>query len=66
MLEGKLKPKRYLCSPQEIRQVESIIRREPGVKLVSPRLSLDGLALNGQASTIFIGEGIVPVIAVTR
>lgn len=60
MLEGKLKPKRYLFSPAETRKVDSIIRREPGVKLVSPRLSLDGLASNGQASTIFIGEGIVP------
>jgi putative ABC transport system permease protein len=60
LLEGKLNPKRYLFSPDDTRKIEALIRDEPGAKLVSPRLSLNGLISNGEASTIFIGEGIVP------
>jgi putative ABC transport system permease protein len=59
LLEGKLKPKRYLFTPEETRKIEELIMREPGAKLVSPRLSLNGLISNGEASTVFIGEGIV-------
>ncbi|MCC8394469.1 FtsX-like permease family protein [Paraburkholderia sp. MMS20-SJTR3] len=60
LLEGKLNPKRYLFTPDDTRKIEALIHREPGVKLISPRLSLNGLISNGEASTIFIGEGIVP------
>jgi len=58
-LEGKLHPKRYLFTPEETAKIEALILREPGTKLVSPRLSLNGLISNGEASTVFIGEGIV-------
>jgi putative ABC transport system permease protein len=60
LLEGKLKPKRYLFTPEETRRLQTLILREPGTKLLSPRLSLNGLISNGEASTVFIGEGIVP------
>jgi putative ABC transport system permease protein len=59
LLEGKLKPKRYLFTPEQTRRLEALVLREPGTKLVSPRLSLNGLISNGEASTVFIGEGIV-------
>lgn len=59
LLEGKLKPKRYLFTPEETSRIEALILRQPGTKLVSPRLSLNGLISNGEASTVFIGEGIV-------
>ncbi|MGF6574265.1 putative ABC transport system permease protein [Paraburkholderia sp. GAS333] len=58
-LEGKLHPKRFLFSPEETKKIDALILREPGTKLVSPRLSLNGLISNGNASTVFIGEGIV-------
>jgi putative ABC transport system permease protein len=58
-LEGKLYPKRFLFTPEEAKKLEALVMREPGAKLVSPRLSLNGLISNGNASTIFIGEGIV-------
>jgi putative ABC transport system permease protein len=59
LLEGKLHPKRYLFTPEETKKIEALILREPGTQLVSPRLSLNGLISNGEASTVFIGEGIV-------
>jgi putative ABC transport system permease protein len=60
LLEGKLRPNKYMFNAEEGRAVSKIIRDSGQVKLVSPRISISGLASNGQISTIFIGEGIVP------
>lgn len=60
LLEGKLRPNKYMFSAEESKQITKIIRDGGGVKMVSPRLSISGLASNGQISTIFIGEGVVP------
>jgi putative ABC transport system permease protein len=60
LLEGKLRPNKYMFSAEEGRDVSKIIRDSGHVKLVSPRISISGLASNGQISSIFIGEGIVP------
>jgi putative ABC transport system permease protein len=60
LLEGKLRPNKYMFSAEETKQITKIIRDGGGVKMVSPRLSISGLASNGQISTIFIGEGVVP------
>jgi putative ABC transport system permease protein len=60
LLEGKLRPNKYMFSAEESKQITKIIRDGGGVKMISPRLSISGLASNGQISTIFIGEGVVP------
>ncbi|MEO7578150.1 MAG: FtsX-like permease family protein [Massilia sp.] len=57
--EGKLKPKKYMFDADEMKRVREIVEASGGVKLVSPRISVNGMASNGNASTIFIGEGIV-------
>ena len=56
---GKLKPKKYMFDGAETARVEQALQELPFVKLVSPRLSISGIASNGKASTIFIGEGVV-------
>ncbi len=56
---GKLKPKKYMFDAAETERVQQALRELPSVKLVSPRLSISGIASNGKASTIFIGEGVV-------
>jgi putative ABC transport system permease protein len=56
---GKLKPKKYMFDDAESARVVQALRELPSVKLVSPRLSISGIASNGKASTIFIGEGVV-------
>lgn len=58
--EGKLDPERYLLTQAEVDAISQLLRDEPHVKLVAPRLALSGLLSNGRASTIFIAEGVDP------
>lgn len=58
--EGKLDPERYLLTAKEVEAITGLLKDEPHVVLVAPRLSLSGLVSNGRASTIFIAEGIEP------
>ena len=58
--EGKLDPERYLLTQAEVDAISQLLRDEPHVKLVAPRLALSGLLSNGRASTIFIAEGVEP------
>src|SRR5512135_854182 len=58
--EGKLDPERYLLTAQEVTAISKLVKEEPHVEMVAPRLALSGLASNGRASTIFIAEGIEP------
>lgn len=60
LTEGRLKPRKYLLSPGEADTLESVVHDYPGVRLVSPRLPISGMLNHGSASTIFIGEGVVP------
>ena len=58
--EGRLYPERYLLNGTEVAKLSELLRSEPHVKLVAPRLAFSGLISNGRASTIFIAEGIEP------
>ncbi|MEW6561869.1 MAG: FtsX-like permease family protein [Pseudomonadota bacterium] len=58
--EGKLDPERYLLSGADVAQMTALLRDEPHIKLVAPRLGISGLFSNGRASTIFIAEGLSP------
>jgi putative ABC transport system permease protein len=57
---GKLDPERYLLTAQEVETIAKLLKDEPHVEMVAPRLALSGLISNGRASTIFIAEGIAP------
>ncbi len=61
--EGKLEPERYLLTAGEIARIGELLRHEPDIRLVAPRLTLSGIVSNGRASTIFIAEGIEPAAA---
>jgi putative ABC transport system permease protein len=56
---GKLNPKKYMFDAEETARLTRTLRELPYVKLVSPRISFSGIASNGKASSIFIGEGVV-------
>lgn len=58
--KGRLDPFKFLLSPEEIEAVSGICRKIPEVVLVTPQLHISGLISNGNVSTIFIGQGIVP------
>ena len=59
--EGKLNPEKYLLNAADIARINDLLRDEPHIKLVTPRLALSGIVSNGRASTIFIAEGITPL-----
>lgn len=63
--EGKLDPERYLMQADEVARLTELIKQEPGVLLVTPRLALSGIVSNGRASTIFVAEGLDPADART-
>ena len=57
---GKLHPEKYQFNKDEVEAISGILRKDPNVELVTPRLSVAGIVSNGKNSTIFIGEGLVP------
>lgn len=57
---GRLHPARYLFSAADLERARAAISQYPHVERIAPRLLLYGLASNGRASTIFIGEGVDP------
>lgn len=59
--EGKLNPERYLLAMSDVDAITKLLSDEPHIKLIAPRLGLNGMVSNGRASTIFIAEGIEPV-----
>ena len=61
--EGKLDPERYLLSLDEVARITALVKRDPHVALVTPRLTLSGIVSNGRASTIFVAEGVEPAAA---
>lgn len=61
--EGKLDPARYLMTAEEVRRITELVKAEPHVTLVTPRLAVSGIVSNGRASTIFVAEGLEPAAA---
>lgn len=57
-VKGSLDPRKYLFSPEEYEKIRVALAQLPGLTLMSPRLHVEGLVSNGEASHIFIGEGV--------
>ncbi len=57
---GKLHPERYILDDHEMNIVMNVLKQFPGVKLISPRLSITGMISSGKVSTIFMSEAIDP------
>lgn len=60
LTQGKLHPEKYQLGKDEVEKVTALLQQDPGVKLVTPRLSVSGIISNGKNSTIFIAQGLVP------
>jgi len=58
--KGKINPEEYLWDEEELKGILGILKESPDVELATPRLNLFGIASNGESSTIFITEAIVP------
>jgi putative ABC transport system permease protein len=59
-VEGKLNPEKYLLTASDVINLNSMLKANSQIKLITPRLSLSGILTNGRASTIFIADGIDP------
>ena len=55
--KGAQDPRRYAFTESELATATARLAALPGVKLVSPRITLSGLVSNGDTSRIYIGEG---------
>lgn len=56
--KGSLDPRKYLFSAEEYERIRAELAELPGLTLISPRIHVEGLVSNGDASHIFIGEGV--------
>lgn len=56
---GEIEQENFIFSRQEFETIERVLGADPDVTLISPRLSMRGLASNTQVSTIYIGDAIV-------
>jgi putative ABC transport system permease protein len=63
--KGSQDPRAYSFSEAELAKASARLSALPGVKMVSPRISLSGLVSNGDSSRIYIGEGVQPEDLVT-
>lgn len=57
---GKLDPERYMLSQDEISRITELVTKEEGVVLATPQIHVHGLVTNGNVSTPFIAQGVVP------
>lgn len=51
---------KYMFTYEETQKIMKIVGEEEGVILSTPQIQLAGLVSNGEISTLFIGQGVVP------
>jgi putative ABC transport system permease protein len=58
--KGKIDPDKYMFSREDIKRITDIAEEEEEVLLATPQLHLSGLVSNGNISTIFLAQGVIP------
>jgi len=58
--KGKIDPDKYMFSMEDIKRIIDIAEEEEDVLLATPQLHLSGLVSNGNISTIFLAQGVIP------
>lgn len=59
-LEGKLAPKTYMISQEEMAGIKELAQKNPHIKNIIPKMELSGIISNGITSTIYISQGLDP------
>ncbi|MGF1737861.1 ABC transporter permease [Photobacterium satsumensis] len=57
--KGSVEPKKYVFDSQELETMTERLSLVDGIKMISPRLHINGLISNGDVSHIFLSEGIL-------
>lgn len=60
LTEGQLHPADYLLTESELEAIREVCKSYPQVLLVTPKLQITGLISNGNVSTVFFANGVVP------
>lgn len=60
LAEGKLNPKKYMITEEEMAKIKTLIEKNPNIKMIIPKMDVSGLISNGANSTIFIAQGVNP------
>ena len=58
--KGKIDPDKYMFSMEDIKTITDMAEEEDDVLLATPQLHLSGLVSNGDISTIFLAQGVIP------
>lgn len=58
--KGKLEPERYMFSENETREIIRLVSEEDRVILATPQIQVTGMVSNGETTTVFIAQGVVP------
>lgn len=58
--KGKLEPEKYMFSKDETETIMKIVGQHKDVRLITPQIQVTGLVTNGENSTVFIAQGIIP------
>ncbi len=58
--KGKMQPEKYMFSREDTQKIIKLVSEEKDVVLATPQIQVTGIVTNGIASTIFIGQGVVP------
>ena len=58
--KGKLEPEKYMFSQEETEKIMKLVGEEKEVRLTTPQIQVTGLVTNGEQSTVFIAQGIIP------
>lgn len=57
---SKIDKAKYMFTYEETQKIIKIVGEEKDVILATPQIQLSGLVSNGEISTLFIGQGVVP------
>lgn len=57
---GNIEPDIYMLKEEEIQKIIERVEDDDDVILATPKLHISGLVTNGQISTIFLAEGVIP------
>lgn len=53
-------PDDYMFSKKETKEIIDLIMQEEGVIVATPQIQLTGMVSNGETTTVFIGQGVIP------
>jgi len=58
--KGKLEPEKYMFSEEETREIIKRVVEEEEVTLATPQIQVTGMVSNGETTTVFIAQGVIP------